>query len=93
MTLVLGGMTSGALASLSIYLPTYYAYILPMFIPVIVFNYWLSDMDHIILATMFSLFVIMLMITAQFPCKLLQKTLQLDKEKDAALKSYPSRIL
>ncbi|MBN9231770.1 MAG: hypothetical protein BGO90_09045 [Legionella sp. 40-6] len=84
-TLVLGGMASGALASLSIYLPAYYAYILFMFVPIIVYNYWLGDVDHIILATMFSLFVIMLMITAQLPCKLLQKTIRLDKEKDEAL--------
>ncbi|WP_454783264.1 GGDEF domain-containing protein [Legionella sp. WA2022007384] len=85
-TLVLGGMASGALASLSVYLPAYYAYLLPMFFPLIVYNYWLGDIDRIILATMFTLFVIMLMITAQFPSKLLQETIQLNKEKDEAMR-------
>ncbi|HIF0232829.1 TPA: GGDEF domain-containing protein, partial [Legionella pneumophila] len=83
-TLVLGGMASGALASLSIYLPAYYAYILSMFVPIILYNYWLGDIDHILLATMFFLFILMLMITAQFPCRLLRKTISLDKEKEEA---------
>ncbi|QMT59831.1 GGDEF domain-containing protein [Legionella sp. PC997] len=85
-TLVLGGMASGALASLSVYLPAYYAYLLPMFLPLIAYNYWLGDLDRIILATMFTLFVIMLIITAQFPSKLLQETIQLNKEKDEAMR-------
>lgn len=84
-TLVLGGMASGALASLSVYLPAYYAYLLPMFLPLIVYNFWLGDLDRIILATMFVFFVIMLIITAKFPSRLLQDTLQLTKEKDNAL--------
>ncbi|CAM2931569.1 GGDEF domain-containing protein [Legionella anisa] len=84
-TLTLGGMASGALASLSVYLPAYYAYLLPMFLPLIVYNFWLGELDRIILAIMFVLFVIMLMITAKFPARLLHKTLQLSKEKDDAL--------
>ena len=84
-TLVLGGMSSGALASLSVYLPAYYAYLLPMFLPVIAYNYLLGGADYTILATMFSLFVIMLIITARFPSRLLQETIRLSKEKDEAL--------
>ncbi|STX81516.1 two component response regulator with GGDEF domain [Legionella busanensis] len=84
-TLALGGMASGALASLSIYLPAYYAYLIPMFLPLILYNYWLGDLDHTILASMFLLFVIMLIITAKFPSTLLKETIELTKEKDKAL--------
>ncbi|KTD42726.1 GGDEF domain-containing protein [Legionella parisiensis] len=84
-TLALGGMASGALASLSVYLPAYYCYLIPMFLPLIVYNFWLGGLDRIILAIMFILFVIMLIITAKFPSRLLQETLQLSKEKDDAL--------
>ena len=37
--LVLGGMSAGAIASLSVYLPAYFAYVLPMFLPVIIYNF------------------------------------------------------
>ncbi|STY28322.1 two component response regulator with GGDEF domain [Legionella wadsworthii] len=84
-TLVLGGMASGALASLSVYLPAYYAYLIPMFLPLIIFNFWLGGVDRIILAVMFAFFVVMLIITAKFPSQLLQETIKLNKEKDKAL--------
>lgn len=45
-TLVLGGMASGALASLSVYLPAYYAYLIPMFLPLIIFNFgWAMSIE------------------------------------------------
>ena len=75
--LVFGGMCAGSIASLSVYLPAYYAYILPMFLPVIIYNYSLFNMDRTILATMFFLFVVMLMISAKINKKLLDKTFQL----------------
>ncbi|WP_065235472.1 GGDEF domain-containing protein [Legionella brunensis] len=81
-TLVLGGMASGGLASLSIYLPAYYAYLLPMFLPLIIYNVSFLDLDKSILAVMFILFVIMLMITAKVPSQLLHETIILGKEKD-----------
>lgn len=84
-TLVLGGMASGALASLSIYPPAYYSYLLPMFLPLITYNFWLGGADRNILATMFVFFVVMLVITAKFPSQLIQETIKLDKEKDEAL--------
>lgn len=34
--LVFGGMCAGAIASLSVYMPAYYAYIFPMFLPIII---------------------------------------------------------
>ncbi|HAT8212037.1 TPA: GGDEF domain-containing protein, partial [Legionella pneumophila] len=55
--LVFGGMCAGAIASLSVYLPAYYAYVFPMLIPVIIYNYALLDLDRTILATMFLIFI------------------------------------
>ncbi|MBA2657051.1 MAG: GGDEF domain-containing protein [Tatlockia sp.] len=81
-TLVLGSLAAGALASLSVYLFSYCAYLFPMFIPLIIYNYWI---DHSILATIFVLFVVMLIITAKFSSQVLQETIKLTKEKDKAL--------
>lgn len=74
-------MAAGGIASLSIYLPAYYAYLLPMFIPLIVYNYSFLQVDKSILATMFLLFIIMLIVTAKFPSRLLSETIRLGKEK------------
>ncbi|RAP38028.1 hypothetical protein B1207_03295 [Legionella quinlivanii] len=86
-TLVLGGMAAGGIASLSIYLPAYYAYLLPMFIPLIVYNYSFLQVDKSILATMFLLFIIMLMVTAKFPSQLLSETIRLGREKDSLIQN------
>jgi diguanylate cyclase (GGDEF)-like protein len=80
--LVFGGMCAGAIASLSVYLPAYYAYMFPMFLPVIIYNYLGFDIDRIILATMFLLFVVMLIIAAKINNKLLNKTFQLSHDKE-----------
>ncbi|CEK11244.1 two component response regulator with GGDEF domain [Legionella hackeliae] len=74
-------MASGALASLSIYLPAYYAYLLPMFLPVIVYNFYVMDSERIILGTTFVLFIIMLIITAKITSELLQESVSLTKER------------
>lgn len=37
--LILGGMAAGGVASLSAYMPAYLAYMLPMFLPVVIINY------------------------------------------------------
>lgn len=80
--LILGGMAAGAIASLSVYLPAYYAYLLPMFLPLIVFNLWRMEPERTILAIVYTLFVIMLMMSAKINSKLLHKTFELSKEKD-----------
>jgi diguanylate cyclase (GGDEF)-like protein len=81
--LVFGGMCAGAIASLSIYLPAYYAYILPMFLPVIVYNYSTLNIDRMVLATMFTLFIVMLIISAKVNSKLLKENIALSHEKDS----------
>ncbi|APF02693.1 diguanylate cyclase [Legionella pneumophila] len=80
--LVFGGMCAGAIASLSVYLPAYYAYVFPMLIPVIIYNYALLDLDRTILATMFLIFIAMLIISARINNRLLNQNFRLFNEKE-----------
>ncbi|HAT2046526.1 TPA: diguanylate cyclase [Legionella pneumophila] len=80
--LVFGGMCAGAIASLSVYLPAYYAYVFPMLIPVIIYNYALLDLDRTILATMFLIFIAMLIISAKINNRLLNQNFRLFNEKE-----------
>ncbi|BCA96890.1 GGDEF domain-containing protein [Legionella antarctica] len=91
--LVLGGMCAGSIASLSIYLPVYYAYILPMFIPVIVYNYSVMNFDRAVLATMFLLFVIMVIVSALLNNRLLNTTLKLFQEKESLISQLKTMSL
>lgn len=83
--LVLGGMSAGAIASLSVYLPAYYAYILPMFLPVITYNYLTFELDRAMLATMFLLFVLMLVTSARINNLLLNRVFRLSREKQVLI--------
>lgn len=80
--LVLGGMSSGAIASLCIYLPAYYAYILPMILPIVLYNFFQFETDRIIIGTMLLLFLLMLFVTARINSRLLQQNFRLANEKD-----------
>ena len=83
--LVLGGMCAGSVASLSIYLPAYYAYTLPIMVPVIGYNYSLMNFDRAVLATMFLLFLAMVIISAILNNRLLHTTLKLSQEKESLI--------
>ncbi|MCC5014379.1 MULTISPECIES: GGDEF domain-containing protein [unclassified Legionella] len=80
--LVLGGMAAGGVASLSAFLPAYYVYILPMFLPVIIYNYSFLQTERSILATMFLLFVVMLLVIARINYHLVNSVFQLNTQKD-----------
>ncbi|WP_245614271.1 GGDEF domain-containing protein [Legionella massiliensis] len=84
--LIFGGLSAGAATSLSGYLPAYYSYIFPMFLPVIIYNYSFFEVERAILATMFILFVIMVATIAKTNSNLLEKILQLDNQKDFLIK-------
>ncbi|HAZ7572087.1 GGDEF domain-containing protein [Legionella sp. PATHC032] len=71
--LILGGLSTGAIASLSIYLPAYYAYVLPMNFPIIAYNFYLFQFDKTIFAVMYSLFLIIVLLTARLNSNLLSK--------------------
>ncbi|MCW8418683.1 GGDEF domain-containing protein [Fluoribacter dumoffii] len=83
--LVFGGLSAGSIAFLSVYLPAYYAYVFPMFIPVIIYNYLVFNMGRTIFATMFILFILMLLLSAIMNKKLLDKTFQLSQDKETLI--------
>lgn len=83
--LILGGMSAGAIASLSVYLPAYYAYVSPMIFPIIIYNFYLFQVDRAVLATMYLLFVIMVFLTARINSHLLHMTFELSQEKDVLI--------
>lgn len=82
---VLGGLAAGALVSMSMCLPAYYAYVIPMFLPIIIYNFYLAEFDKIILAIMYLLFVLMVFLTAKVNARLLSVTSKLNKEKDTLI--------
>jgi diguanylate cyclase (GGDEF)-like protein len=83
--LVFGGLCAGSIASLSLFMPAYYAYIMPMFLPVIVYNYSLLDVDKTILATMFLLFIAMLSVIARVNKMLVNRTFVLSGQKEVLI--------
>lgn len=78
--LVFGGMVVGAVASLAVYLPAFMAYALAIFIPVIVYNYYIFDLNHVIMGTMFLMFLIMIAISAKEHKKVLDKVFFLTEQ-------------
>jgi diguanylate cyclase (GGDEF)-like protein len=82
---VLGGLAAGSLVTMSMCLPAYYAYIVPMFFPIIIYNFYLVNFDKFILGAMYSLFVLMIFLTAQVNSRLLMLTNKLNKEKDSLI--------
>lgn len=79
---VLGGLAAGSIASMSMCMPAYYAYVIPMFVPLIIYNVYLWRFHNAILAIMYALFLLMIFLTAQFNSRLLLMTSKLNKEKD-----------
>ncbi|WP_233586602.1 GGDEF domain-containing protein [Legionella sp. km772] len=80
--LVLGGLAAGSIASMSMCMPAYYAYVFPMFLPLILYNLYLMQVNNLILALMYALFLLMVFLVAQFNARLLLMTSKLNKEKD-----------
>ncbi|RUR09237.1 diguanylate cyclase [Legionella sp. km772] len=63
-------------------MPAYYAYVFPMFLPLILYNLYLMQVNNLILALMYALFLLMVFLVAQFNARLLLMTSKLNKEKD-----------
>lgn len=53
---VLGGMTAGAAATLSCYMPTYFAFVLPLLGPTMLRLGWIADAEHLGMAAMLGMF-------------------------------------
>lgn len=88
--LILGGMAAGSATSLSAYLPAYYAFLLPMFLPVIIYNYSFFEPERTILASMFLLFVVMVAMIARINNKLLERIFLLNNQKDYLISELSS---
>ncbi len=71
--LVFGGMSAGATASLAACPPAFFAFILSVFLPVISYNYYVLEVDHAILASIFTLFVTGLSIVARSNKRLINR--------------------
>ena len=82
---VLGGLSAGSLATMSMCLPAYYAFVVPMFLPIIAYNLFLGEFDKFVLALMYSLFVLMMFLAAQVNARLFLLTSKLNKEKDSLI--------
>jgi diguanylate cyclase (GGDEF)-like protein len=71
--LVFGGMSAGATASLSVYLPAFFAYVLSIFIPVIIHSYQGWTFDGIVLGTIFLLYLMGITLVSKSIQRLLRK--------------------
>lgn len=87
---LLGGLAAGSIASMSMSLTAYYAYVIPMFVPIISYNFYSMEFDLIILGIMYLLFVLMILLSAQVNAHLLLMTSRLHKEKDLLIKQLTS---
>ena len=84
--LVYGGMCAGAITSLSPHLPSYMAYCVPIFLPVIVYNVMLMTFDRFILSIIFLLFIFGLGLLGKINNALLMKTFKLSDEKETLIR-------
>lgn len=86
--LVFGGMTAGSTTTLSIYLPSFFAFTLSIFAPAILYNYYLWSLNSSILATMAMLFVIGITIIARSNQSLLRKIFFLTKQNETLMNTF-----
>lgn len=80
--LVLGGVSTAGLVSLSMSLPAYIAFLVPIFAPAILYNYALMQMHNAIIATLILLFASMIFIVARTNTQLFRKLFRLSNQKD-----------
>lgn len=86
LALVLGGMSAGGVAVLAIYLTSFYAYVVPMFVPIIIYDFYSLQPDKVITGILYSIFLLMICMTAIVTSRLLHTTLKLNREKDLLIK-------
>jgi diguanylate cyclase (GGDEF)-like protein len=86
--LVCGGMAAGSTASLGIYLPAFFVYILAIFLPIIIYNYSLWDVNDAIFASMFVWFLMALTIIARSHQKLFANTFFLTAQNKELVCKY-----
>ncbi|HHT0605547.1 TPA: GGDEF domain-containing protein [Legionella anisa] len=80
--LVLGGMAAGAIAALSGYLPSFYAYVVPMFLPIILYDFYSLTPNKVIIGVLYCMFLALVFLTAQTNAQLLTNSFKYGHEKD-----------
>jgi diguanylate cyclase (GGDEF)-like protein len=85
---VCAGMVSGATATLGVYLPAFMAYALSMFLPVIIYNYSLWDVNGAIFATICLCFILGVTAVAKSHRKLLKNLFFLTEQNKILLEKF-----
>lgn len=83
--LILGGMAAGSVAAFSAYIPAFYAYVIPIFLPVIIINFLSLESERIIFAMMFLFFILLMGIIAKMNNRLINRVFQLGNQKDSLI--------
>ncbi len=86
--MVCGGMAAGSTATLGVYMPAFYAYILAIFLPVISYNYFLWDFNAAIFATMFVWFLVAITIIAKSHQKLFRNVFFLSEQNKELMNKF-----
>jgi predicted signal transduction protein with EAL and GGDEF domain len=91
--LILGGLAAGSIASLSIYPIAYSAYIIPMLAPIVVFYLLKLNFYGMMLAGIFTLFILMLLSVAKLNSSVFLDNINLHIEKDELIQTLRSSNL
>jgi len=83
-----GGMVAGATTTLGVYYPAYFAYTFTIFIPVIIYNFWLGDVNHTIWAVMYVLYLFALTVVTKSHQSILRKTFFLTEQNKDLLDKF-----
>ncbi len=86
--LVCGGMAAGSTASMGVYMPAFYTYVLSIFCPIILYNYSLLDVNAAFFATMFVFFLIAITIIAKSHQKLFANIFFLTEQNKALKEKF-----
>jgi diguanylate cyclase (GGDEF)-like protein len=89
---VLGGMAAGALATLSVHLPTFHAYVLPSLLPFCVRLAVEGGTDSLAMAAMFLMYIVAIIVVAPRTHAALAQTFALRLENRALLHGLERRV-
>jgi len=86
--LVCGGMAAGSTASLGVYLPSFFIYVLSIFLPIIIYNYALLNVNSAIFATLFVWFLVAITIIAKSHQNLFQHVFFLTEQNKVLMDKF-----
>lgn len=85
---IYGGMSAGSTTSLAVYFPSFLAYTLTIFIPAVTYNYYLWELNSVILATLLTLFALGITIVAKSNQKLFKKIFFLTEQNKSLMDKF-----